>query len=68
MEKGMAFDLNKLESPSAKDALCEIWLKLALWFWRKDFKFVTAFSLFQNYLPLERGGGGFISTNLNPIH
>ena len=25
--------LNELESPLAKDALCEVWLKLAQWFW-----------------------------------
>ena len=27
--------LNKLESPSPKDALCQVWLKLAQWFWRR---------------------------------
>ena len=34
-EKGMAFHLNKLESPSPKDTLCHVWLKLAQWFWRR---------------------------------
>ena len=29
--------LNKLESPSPKDALCQDWLKLAQWIWRKIF-------------------------------
>jgi hypothetical protein len=24
----------KLESPSPKDDLCQVWLKLAQWFWR----------------------------------
>ena len=35
LEKGRALHLNKLESPSSKDALCLVWLKLARWFWRK---------------------------------
>ena len=33
LEKGGAIHLNKLESPSPKNALCQVWLKLALWFW-----------------------------------
>ena len=28
----------KLESPSPKDALCQVWLKLAQWFWRMRWK------------------------------
>ena len=48
--------LNKLESPSPKDALCQVWLKLALWFWRRRFfNFVNVLLLFRNYLPLEKG-------------
>ena len=35
---GGAFHLNKLESPSLKDALCQVWLKLAHWFWRRRWK------------------------------
>ena len=30
--------LTKLESPSPKDALCQDWLKLAQWFWRRRWK------------------------------
>ena len=53
----MVLHLNKLESPSPKDALCQVWLKLAKWFWRRIFfKFVIIFSLFHNYLPLEKVG------------
>ena len=26
---------NELEFPSSKDALCQVWLKLAKWFWRR---------------------------------
>ena len=33
--KGPALYLNKLESPSPKGALCQVWLKLAQWFWRR---------------------------------
>ena len=32
------FHLNKLESSSSKDALCQVWLKLAQWFWRRRWK------------------------------
>ena len=31
----LVLHLNKLESSSPKDALCQVWLKLAQWFWRK---------------------------------
>ena len=68
LEKRGARHMNKLESPSPKDALCQVWLKLAQWFWRGRFlNFVNEFSLFRNYLPLEKGGP-FIWTNLNPLH
>ena len=35
LEKSGALHLNKLESPSPKDDLCQVWLKLAQWFWRR---------------------------------
>ena len=57
LEKGIALHLNKLESPSTKNALCQVCLKLTQWFWRRRFlNFVNVFSLFRNYLPLEKGG------------
>ena len=37
LEKGVALHLKKLESPSPKDALCQVWLKLAQ-FWRRSRK------------------------------
>ena len=58
LETGRALHLNKLESPLPKDNLCQVWLKLAWWFWRRSF-FLTSsmyFSLFCNYPPLEKGG------------
>ena len=36
-ENLLVLHLNKLESPSPKDALCQDWLKLAQWFWRRIF-------------------------------
>ena len=54
--RGLALHLNKLESPLPRNALCQVWLKLAQWFWRRNFqKFVIVFSQFRNYLPLEKG-------------
>ena len=38
LEKGMTLHFNKLESPSPKDALCQVWLKLVQWFWRRQWK------------------------------
>ena len=35
----MALHLNKHESPSPKDALCQVWLKLAQWFLRIRWKY-----------------------------
>ena len=38
MEKGVALPLNKFEFPLPKDALCQVYLKLAEWFWRRNWK------------------------------
>ena len=51
------YHLNKLETPSPKDDLCQVWLKMAQWFWRRRFlNFINVFSQFRNYVPLEKGG------------
>ena len=51
-----------------KDALCQVWLKLATWFRRRRLlNFINVFSLFRNYLPMENSMV-FICTNLNPLH
>ena len=51
------FNLNKLDSPPAKDALCQVRLKLLQTFLRRRiFNFITVYFLFRNYLPLEIGG------------
>ena len=53
----MVLHLKKVEFPSLKNALCQIWLKLAQRFWRRRFlNFFNVFSLFRNYLPLGEGG------------
>ena len=52
LKKGMAFHSNKHESSSPKDSLCQVWLKLALWFLRRFLKF--AISLLS---PLRKGHG-----------
>ena len=36
--KGRVFYLNKLDSPSPKDALCQLWSKFAHCFWRRGWK------------------------------
>ena len=55
LEKVWAHRLNKLEYPSHKDALCQVWLKLAWWFWRGGFLHFVNVLLFCNYLTLEKG-------------
>ena len=56
LEKDRAHHLNKLKSPSSKDAFCQVWLKLTQWLWRRRFfKFVILCLLFRNYLPFKKG-------------
>ena len=38
LEKVGAIHLNKLESPLHQDWLCQVWFKLAQWFWRRRWK------------------------------
>ena len=38
LQEGVALNLDKLEFPPAKDALCQVWLKLVQWFWRRRFQ------------------------------
>ena len=54
-EKDVALHLIKLQSTSPKNALCQVWLKLAQWFWRRRFlNFVHGFSVFLHTLPLKK--------------
>ena len=50
----MAHHLNKLESPSPKDSLCQVLLKLAQWFRRRFKNFINLFLLFRKYLFLDK--------------
>ena len=61
----MVLHLNKHETLSPKDTLCQAWLKLAQWFWRRRFFKIlsTYFRYFVNYLPLEKDG----AINLNKL-
>ena len=55
LEKSRVLYLNKIEFPSNKDALCQVYLKFAQWFWIRGFlNFINVFSLFRNYFPLEK--------------
>jgi hypothetical protein len=56
LEEDLALYLNKLEFPSPKDNVYQVWLNLACWFWRRRFlKCFSVFLLFCYYLLLERG-------------
>ena len=37
LDESVALHLTKLNFPSPKDAFCQVWLKLAQWFWRRRF-------------------------------
>jgi hypothetical protein len=50
----IVFHLYNSESPLPKDALCQVWLKLAWWFWRRRFlNDPTLFWDFCDYLPFK---------------
>ena len=50
--------LNKIESHSPKEVLCQVWLKLAQWFWRRRFfNFVNEFFAFSLLSPFGKGQG-----------
>ena len=47
LKKGGTLHLNKFESTSPKDVLCQVWLKMSQWFWRRRF-FIS--SMYFRYL------------------
>ena len=69
LEKGArgAFHLNKLIYPSPKDDLCQVWFKLAQWFWKRIFKFCLC--IFNIWLlpPLAKGPGSSFEQILIPF-
>ena len=55
-EKDRTLHFNKCGSPSTKDELCQVKLKLVQWFLiRRFLNFVNVILLFCNYLPLVKG-------------
>ena len=57
LEMGGVLHSNKAESPSPKDALCQVWLNRPRGFGIFFFKFRPCIFVIRNYLPLEKGGG-----------
>ena len=56
LRKGQGPSFEQTWIPLIK-ALCQVWLKLAQWFWKRRFlNFDNVFFVFCNYLPLEKGG------------
>ena len=51
----MGFFLINLNSLHPRMLLCQFWLKLTQWFFKRRF-FVNVFSQFRIYFPLEKGG------------
>ena len=70
--KERALHLNKLESPSSKDALCPGLFEIGLVFLGKKFlNFLHLFSLYYFFSPpppLERGMALYLKKKLNPLH
>ena len=57
-----------LESPLPKDALCQVWFKLAQWFWRRRFfNFYNVFFAFCQLSPLGKGQGPLFEQNWIPF-
>jgi hypothetical protein len=58
LEKGYPIRLNKHTFPTPKDHLCQVWLELAQWFWRKEsLNDPTPFLHFCDYLHFEKDLG-----------
>ena len=54
--KSIILYLNKPKFPLPKDSLCQVWVKLAPWFWRRFLNFVNVFfCYFVTIFPLEKG-------------
>ena len=55
LDKGVVFHLNKLEFTSHKDALCQVRLNSAKWFWKRRLLNVDeSFLLFCYHLPWKK--------------
>ena len=67
LEKGGAIHLNKLKSPSPKNALWQVWLELAQWFWRRFLYLVNIISFLCFYLPLVKDGSLHLNKLESPL-
>ena len=74
LEEGRTHHLNKFESPLPKDALCQVWLKLAQWIWNwlsgsgEDFLISSMYFRYLIIISPWKKEGPFFSTNLNTLH
>jgi hypothetical protein len=67
-ERGYPLPLKTLESSSSKDDLCQVWLELAQWFWRKGFlNDPTPFLHFCYYLPFEEDLALYLNKLESPL-
>ena len=64
----MVLHLNKLETPSPKYSLCQIWLKLAKRFWREDLLIPAMYFRYFVIIFPWLTAGPFVWTNLIPLH
>ena len=62
------FHSNKLESSLPKISMCQVWKKLAQWFWRRFLKWHLSVLAILLLSPLFEMGCLFIWTNLYPLH
>ena len=67
-ENWMVIHLNKLESPSPKDALWQVCLKLVQWFLRNFFFISSMYFCYVVIISHWKRAGPFIWTNLNLLH
>ena len=64
-ERGLSF---QLESPSPKDALCQILLFCSQWFWRRRFLNIFNRNLIFYFISPCWRAWAFVSTNLNSLY
>ena len=52
-----------------KHALCQVWKNLAQCFWRRGFfkNYINVFSLFRNYLSVEKGRALYLNNLKSPL-
>ena len=65
--KGPGPSFEKLEFPSAKDALCLVWLKLTNWFWKSWSRISSSYFLYFVIISPWKRTWPFILTNLNSL-